>query len=388
VTGDSVSAEGPTLEHLLRHEYGKLVSMLCDARGLSALADAQVTAERVLSAAQAKWTAAGVPERPQTWLAREAQLGDGVGAYDSLLRFMLACCHPELSRDRQLALTLKIACGFDGGAIARAQSIEEADVKSQLAGARSTIRERDIELSDLEGEALDTRLSALCQCLYAIHERGIAGLDVDPATRAELCHEAMRLGLFLNERLPGRAELGALMALMCLRNARAPDPGQGGIAELIFEEHDRAGLDRDLMQRGLKYLGDAASGRGVTTYHLEASIVAKHCMADSSPSTDWAGIQELYLQLVAIRPHPEVRLRLAFASSKVDGAAAGLAHLDGLRDDPRLADSPLLDAAFVQFYAALGADDDARRHLDRALQRLATEAQRALLSRRFRKLAR
>lgn len=374
-------AADPSAEQKLRHEYGKLVSMLCAKTGLGALVDAEQAAQRRLSEAHAD----SPQQSPMRTAATDLDVAD---AYERLLDMVLACCHPALSRDQQLVILLKIPCGFDMNAIARGLSIDVGVVDGRLRGAREVMRERDIELSAPAGDALQARLSAVSQCLYAMHDLGISSIDSAPAIRRELCQEALRLGLFLTERLAGHAELHAVMALMCLRSGRSPDPGQDGVAQLLFEEHARDRVDKELVQRGLQHLDKSITGRTLTPHHLEASIAAKHSMAQSHATTDWAGVQELYLQLVALRPHPVVRLRLAIASSKVDGAAAGLAHLEALRKDPRLATSPLLHAAFAHLYLMLGALDDGRSHRDQALSLIGSEQQRALLSKHLRKLDR
>ena len=302
--------------------------------------------------------------------------------HDDLLRMLFVCADPAVPHEGRLVLALKTLCGFSTAEIAlRLFSSEEA-VHKRLQRARAVLRARGPDLETPPLAELASRLATVHETIYLLFNEGYGSAHEDTPIRRELADEAIRLGLVLREHPVGAApETEALLALMCLHAARfdARLDGSGGL--LLLDEQDRARWDRGLVAAGLEHLRRSAGG--FSTYHLEASIAAEHCLAPSFAATRWDRIVPLYEMLERVAPSPLYTLNRAIALSQWKGVDAGLEVLEALRPPAWLLVYYLWDATLGELYRRRGDRARAVEHLTRALEAAPTHAERALLERRL-----
>ncbi|HEX2533906.1 MAG TPA: sigma-70 family RNA polymerase sigma factor [Chitinophagaceae bacterium] len=363
---------GPQLQqavdHLFRHESGKMVAVLTRLLGLQHLEAAQDIVQDTLLQALHTWRFRGLPDNPPAWLHRVARnkamdllrreqtfrrkvhpeyqyrlqseysLGATVhGAFeegaieDSLLRMIFACCHPCIPVEAQLALALKTLCGLSNGEIARAFLTGEEAIAKRIYRARTAMREQGITLELPPPSEISRRLDAVLHCLYLLFNEGYHSAHPDRIIREDLCEEAMRLAYQLtkNERTDG-PRTAALLALFCFQAARLParldDRGQ----IILLQHQDRSLWYRPLIAKGFSFL-EGATGRETSVYHLEAAIAYFHASAPSFEATDWKAIYYLYSVLHTQRPTPFIALNKAIAALYAQGAATALAELREIR---------------------------------------------------------
>jgi predicted RNA polymerase sigma factor len=359
---------------------------------------------------------AGAPDRPGAWLttaarrlaldrvrgarraeARSAALAyeaaldraddtpdvtDPEGIPDDRLRLVFTCCHPGLSADGRVALTLRLVGGLTTAEIARAFLVPEATVAQRIVRAKRTIRDRGLPYEVPEGPELAERLPAVLAVVYLIFNEGYAAHGGDRLVRDDLCDEALRLGRMLAELMPGEAEVLGLVSLMELQASRltARTDGDGNL--VLLEDQDRARWDRARIARGLAALDTAGAVERAGPYQLQAAIAACHARAASWSATDWARIVALYRALAEVAPSPVVELNRAVAIGLAEGAAAGLAALDRL-DADALRGYHLLPAARADFLRRLGRRAEAAAEYRRALALTDNTREQAFLSGRL-----
>jgi RNA polymerase sigma-70 factor (ECF subfamily) len=410
-----VSPVDALVEHLFRRESGRMVSVLTRLFGAHNLGLAEDVVQEVLAQALGRWPFAGIPRNPAGWLYQaarnraldvlrreqvarrlgpdiEAQLGAAAAApfverlfldgeiEDDTLRMMFTCCHPALPIESQIALTLKILCGFSAAEIGRALLAQEAAIQKRLARARQKIREDAIPFEVPRGPELEPRLRAVLSVLYLTFNEGYNASFVEQPIRRDVCLEAMRLGHLLTEHPVGRAPAAfALMALMCFHAARfdARVDGDGHLVTLA--DQDRARWDGALIAVGFRQLERSAEGIELSEFHLEAGIAAVHCQAPTWAATDWAGILRLYDVLLDIKPSPVVALNRAVALAELRGPRAGLAALGAIPDARVLESYHLLPATYGELHLRLGELGEAAAHFERAIALTASRAERDLL---------
>jgi RNA polymerase sigma-70 factor (ECF subfamily) len=367
-----------------RRESARLVAALTRILGLHNLALAEDVAQDVLCRALEVWKYHPPPEHPSAWLLaaarnraidviraertrmrfapdlqlaseytltptvtalfRENEIGDG------LLRMMFSVCAPALPEHGQLALVLKLLCGFGNSEIAAALLSSEAAVEKQLSRGKQTLADAGALFEVAGREQISRRLEAVQHALYLLFNEGYHGSG-EPV-RAELCGEAMRLcGLLADHPACATPRTLALMALMCFHAARLPGRAAADGSLVLLEDQDRSSWDRTLIQRGFELLDASARGEEVCEYHLEAGISAEHCAAPSFGETNWARIVELYGLLLAMRPSPIVALNRAIALGELQGPDAGLRALPGSEE---LAGYPFLPAAAGRMHLRAG----------------------------------
>jgi RNA polymerase sigma-70 factor (ECF subfamily) len=293
---------------------------------------------------------------------------------DDLLRMMFACCDPDLSEEVQVALVLKLLCGFGVGEIAAAFLVKPDAIEKRITRGRQALQKTDLE-AVLRPAEIEARLPGVLQALYLLFNEGYHGSF--EAVRGDLCYEAMRLCLLLaRNEATARPEAFALLALMCYGAARLD--ARSGEAGLIQLEHqDRAKWDRALIQEGNRWLDRAAVPNATSTWHLEAAIAATHCAAQSFAQTDWPTILNLYDALYQARKDPIVGLNRAIVVGQVRGAKAALGELERLPEKERLQAYPFYFAALAEFAQRSGDATKARTHLRQALYLARNEAERA-----------
>ena len=259
---------------------------------------------------------------------------------DDVLRLMFTACHPVLSVDARVALTLKMVAGLSTEAIARAFLVQPTTMAARITRAKKSLAEANVPFEVPVGEELADRLSSVLEAVYLVFNEGYTATAGEQWARAELCQEAMRLGRMLAALAAGESEAHALVALMEIQASRlrARTGPDGEIVTL--DKQDRARWDRLLITHGLAALDRAEELGGTGSYAIQAQIAACHARAPRAEDTDWVRIASLYGDLVALTRSPIVELNRAVAVSMADGPAAGLAVTDGLRDVAVLRDLP------------------------------------------------
>jgi predicted RNA polymerase sigma factor len=304
---------------------------------------------------------------------------DDIG--DDVLRLMFTACHPLLSTDARVALTLRLIGGLTTDEIARAYLVPEPTIAQRIVRAKRALTDARVPFEVPQADARAERLSSVLEVLYLIFNEGYSATTGDDWVRPGLCEDALRLGRILAELVPRDAEVHGLVALMEIQASRLRarvDPATGDPVLLL--DQDRARWDGVLVHRGLAALerGERLPGpRG--PYALQAAIAACHARARTAGATDWTRIAALYTALVQIAPSPIVELNRAVAVAMAEGPAAGLALLDALGSEPSLQGYHLLPSARADLLVKLGRFDEARAELQRAASLTRNERERALL---------
>jgi RNA polymerase sigma-70 factor (ECF subfamily) len=405
------------VEHFFRHEAGRLVSVLTRLFGWRHFELVEDMVQATLMDALEAWRIRGVPDNPTAWVHRVARnkildalrrdqigqrvLGELAAARplqeagidslffdseieDSQLRMMFACCHPQLARENQLALTLKALCGFSNAEIARALLVGEETIKKRLQRATRDLIEHHIELDPPTADELSGRLDSVHQVLYLLFNEGYSASGGDTAIRIDLCEEAARLCHLLcchpRFRTPATH---ALMALMLFHAARLQSRVDQGGSVLLLEEQDRDKWDKGLIRRAQEFLALTAEGTVVSAFHLEAAIAFHHCTAPSYAETDWPGILRLYDALLTRHRSPVYLVNRAIVVAQIDGPLAGIRALDDAAQDPALRHYHLFDATLGELYRRAGDLVRARQHLEAARQKTISPFDRELLDRRL-----
>ncbi|HUG14117.1 MAG TPA: sigma-70 family RNA polymerase sigma factor [Thermomicrobiales bacterium] len=417
--GTAAHAELNTLvDDLFRRQAARIVSTLTRVFGPGYLSLAEDVTQETLIAALRQWPYSGVPDNPSAWLMtvarnraldairRErvqargyADIATLQAAWDELeqavdlldheprddqLRMMFTCCHPALSREARVALTLKTLGGLSVPEIARAFLVKEETIARRLVRARRALRERRVSFAVPAAAELPFRLDSVMDALYLLFNEGYSAHSGGALVRHDLCAEAIRLASLLAEHPVGNVpRVHALLALLLLQASRLPARTDDAGDLLLLEDQDRALWDRRLTRAGLLELARAASGETLSVYHLQAEIAACHSVAPNYPSTDWRRILRCYDDLLALAPSPVVALNRAVALAMVDGPEAGIAALDAIRASPGIASYHLFHATLGELWRRAGDDREAAVHLTRALQIGGTDPERRFLQARL-----
>jgi RNA polymerase sigma factor (sigma-70 family) len=385
-TGQIATAKA--VEAVFRIEQARLIAGL--ARLVRDVGLAEELAQDALLVALQRWPEAGIPERPGAWLMmtakrraldyfrrnkmaarkldeigrdlREAEstapdydtaLDDDVG--DDLLRLIFTSCHPAISREARVALTLRLLGGLTTEEIARAFLVPEATVAQRIVRAKRSLAEAGLPFDVPDGPERIQRLASVLEVIYLVFNEGYAATSGPEWTRPTLCDEAMRLGRILAGLMPDEPEVHGLVALMELQASRlAARRGPDGKPVLLLEQ-DRARWDWLLIGRGLEALERAeVLGGSEGFYALQAGIAACHARARVADATDWNGIAALYDRLLGVAPSPVIALNRAVAHSMAFGPETGLSLLGALENEPALKGYPPLAAVRGDLLARLG----------------------------------
>jgi len=308
-------------------------------------------------------------------------LDDDIG--DDLLRLIFTACHPVLGRDMQVALTLRMLGGLTTPEIARAFLVPEATVAQRIVRAKRTLAEKKVPFEVPRGEELSARLASVLEVVYLIFNEGYAATAGDDWARPALCEEALRLGRVLAGLAPREPEVHGLVALMEIQASRLHARTGSDGAPILLLDQDRSRWDHLLIRRGLAALDLAERLGGADgNYVLQAAIAACHARALHARDTDWARIAALYARLAAVAPSPVVELNRAVAVSMAEGPEAGLALVDALRDERKLAGYHLLPSVRGDLLFKLGRRDEARLEFERAASLTGNARESELLRRR------
>ncbi|HEY1142295.1 MAG TPA: RNA polymerase sigma factor [Lysobacter sp.] len=403
-----------TIDAVWRMESAKLIASL--ARMLHDVGLAEELAQDALVTALEQWPQSGVPDNPGAWLMTTAKhkaidrlrrhqlqhrkheelgyeielhqqvheedildaLDDPIG--DDLLRLVFTACHPVLSQDARVALTLRLLGGLTTDEIARAFVVPEPTIAQRIVRAKRTLAEANVPYEVPRGEELVERLSAVLSVVYLVFNEGYSATAGEDWLRPHLCEDALRLGRVLAGLMPQQAEVHGLVALMEIQASRAgARTGPSGEPILLLDQ-DRARWDRLLINRGLAELERAEKLGGPRgPYTLQAAIAACHARALKPEDTDWARIAGFYAELARLTGSPIVELNRAVALSMLFGPAAGLELVDALAGDAALSRYHLLPSVRGDLLFKLGRMDEARAEFERAAEMTRNEREKALL---------
>ena len=400
----------PLLERLYREESRRVLATLIRLLGDFDLAEEAL--HEAFRAALEQWPIQGVPANPRTWLVSagrfkaidqlrrqtrfqaledspeplaEGEVWDGEHLEDDRLRLVFTCCHPALTVEAQVALTLREVCDLTTEEIARAFLSTPSTIAQRIVRAKNKIRDAHIPYEVPGRNELPERLQAVLQVIYLVFNEGYFASSGVELTRQHLCVEAIRLGRLLLELLP-EAEVQGLLALMLLHESRRRARTSATGEPILLEEQDRNLWDRSLIGEGEALVLAALQSRRFGPYSLQAAIAAVHAEAPSVAATDWVQIVGLYDVLLRATPSPVIELNRAVALAMRDGPAAGLKVVEALLAGGELDDYHLAHAACADLNRRLGRTDAARAAYQRALVLSQQGADRKFLERRLAEL--
>jgi RNA polymerase sigma factor (sigma-70 family) len=406
-----------TIDAVWRIESARLIAGL--TRIVRDVGLAEDLAQDALVAALERWPETGIPDKPGAWLMAtakhraidqlrrdkmlerkhvevgyqiedrqeraapdlDAAIDDPVG--DDLLRLVFISCHPVLSRDARVALTLRLLGGLTTEEIARAFLVPEPTIAQRIVRAKRTLAEAHVPFEVPRGDDLAARLSSVLEVIYLVFNEGYSATAGEDWMRPQLCEEALRLGRVLAGLVPKEPEVHGLVALMEIQASRSrARVGPSGEPILLLDQ-DRGRWDQLLIHRGLAALERAAElGGGQGPYALQAAIAACHARARTASETDWTRIAGFYDDLVELMPSPVVELNRAMAIAMAFGPAAGIELVDALASEPVLRNYHLLPSVRGDLLSKLGRLDEAKAEFQRAASLTRNERERALLLQR------
>jgi RNA polymerase sigma-70 factor (ECF subfamily) len=409
-----------TIDAIWRIESPRLIAAV--ARMVRDVGLAEELAQDALVLALERWPEAGIPDNPGAWLTATAKnraidqlrrgkvfqrkreelgheleagqdppdldeaLDDDVG--DDLLRLVFTSCHPVLSSEARVALTLRLLGGLTTAEIARAFLVPEPTIAQRIVRAKRTLAEAGVPFEVPRGAELSARLASVLEVIYLVFNEGYSATTGDDWMRPALCEDALRLGRILAELAPAEPEVHGLVALMEIQASRAAARvGPSGQPVLLLDQN-RSRWDHLLIRRGLAALARAEALGGAGPYAVQAAIAACHARARTAEETDWPRIAALYELLLQVLPSPVVELNRAVAVGMAFGPAAGLELVDTLTQEPSLAGYHLLPSVRGDLLGKLGRFDEARVELERAAALTRNARERELLLGRAAAMAR
>jgi RNA polymerase sigma factor (sigma-70 family) len=399
-----------------RIEQPRLITGL--SRMLRDVPLAEELTQDALLAALEHWPATGVPEQPGAWLMAtakrraldhlrrgrmltrkhemialdmeqeqqvmpdpDAALDDDIG--DELLRLIFTACHPLLSREARIALSLRMICGLTTPEIARAFLVPDATIAQRIVRAKRTLSESGLAYETPRREELSVRLASVLEVVYLIFNEGHTAARGDDWLRPQLCQDALRMGRALASIAPLEPEVHGLLALMELNAARTAARTDSAGEPILLLEQDRALWDRLQIRRGMQALRRARQlGGAAGFYSLQAAIVACHAEAGTADATDWMRIAALYAELAALMPSPVIELNRAVAVGMAEGPQAGLSIVDGLVHEPLLKNYHLLGSVRGDLLQKLGRYEEARAAFEAAAALAGNRREQDFLKRR------
>jgi RNA polymerase sigma-70 factor (ECF subfamily) len=420
---DSSESSQQLVDHLFRHEAGKMIAVLTRIFGIHNLELVEDTVQETFLKALQVWKFQPVPDNPAGWLMQvarnrtidlirrqqkladiseelslrlEADTEQVIGQFfldteiaDSQLRMIFTCCHPALNTEDQVALTLKTVSGFGVSEIAKALVSNDATIQKRLYRAKEYIRQHEIRFEIPAGEPLKERLDTVYTVLYLLFNEGYNSSKADELIRHDLCAEAMRLCKLLTEHRVGNTPSSfALLSLMCFQASRF-DSRMGDDNTIILLEHqDRRGWNQELIRRGYYYLNLSAMGDRLSVYHIESAIAAEHCLSPDFASTNWESLLKLYDCLLEHKPIPIVQLNRSILLAQLGRLETAV---DTILDIPGIAQllkhHYIYNAVLGELYGRAGNIAEARRLLEKAYELTPSLAEKKLLRDKMDQLA-
>ncbi len=419
-----VSGEHPhvIIEDVIREEWGRVLSVLVGQIRDFELAEDSLQDALIVALEQWGEAATGIPEDPSAWLLKVARRKmidqvrrrenirrkqdeivaaiesnfqlppDPSGADeefaipDERLRLIFTCCHPALSEEARVGLTLQTLGGLKTPEIAKSFLIPEATMAQRLVRAKRKIKVARIPYEIPEAEDLPERLSSVLATIYLIFNEGYSASSGDDSVRSDLCEEAIRLGRILVTVAPEHAEAKGLLALMLLHHSRSAARIDSDGNLIILEDQDRGLWNRELIGQGVIILEEGLAHQTPGPYQLQAAISALHAEAANHASTDWQQIYLLYQALLRLQPDPVVRLNALVSLSYAGGPDAALDALAEIRDEPQLQNYLPFHATEADFLRRVGKGKEAVAAYQRALELAGNAPERAFLEGRLREV--
>jgi RNA polymerase sigma-70 factor (ECF subfamily) len=389
------------VDHLFRHESGKMIAVLSRLLGLQNIEIAQDLVQDTLLQAMSTWGYKSIPDNPSAWLYRVAKnkaidflrrekkfkevspqysyllqseytLASTVNnlfleneIQDSQLRMMFACCHPSIQEESQIALTLKTLCGLNVTEISKAFLTTEETIAKRIYRAKEKIKAERIELEVPQNNELSARVDTVLKSLYLLFNEGYKSANPDKLIREDLCEEAMRLCFLLTQHLlTSFPRTKALLALMCFQASRLDTRLDDNNNIILLKNQDRSKWNRSLMSKGFELMEESTEPFEVSAYHLEAAIASQHAAARSFEQTNWKSIYHLYEMLYQLQPNPIVAMNKAIASSYAISKQNALNELQQIKG---LEDHHLYYASIGEIYFDLENKPEAKKFFEKAL---------------------
>lgn len=401
------------VDHLFRHESGKMIAVLSRLLGLQNIEIAQDLVQDTLLQAMSTWGYKSVPDNPSAWLYRVAKnkaidflrkekkfreisphysylleseytLSSTVNnlfleneIQDSQLRMMFACCHPSIQEESQIALTLKTLCGLSVNEIAKAFLTTQETIAKRIYRAKEKLKSEKIELEVPQSNELSPRVDAVLKSLYLLFNEGYKSSHPDKLIREDLCEEAMRLCfLLIQHPLTNLPRTKALLALMCFQASRLDTRLDEKNNIILLKYQDRSKWNRSLMSKGFELMEESTEPFEVSAYHLEAAIASQHAAAGSFEQTNWTNIYHLYEMLYQLQPNPVVAMNKAIASSYAVSKQHALKELQQITG---LEDHHLYYVSIGEIYFDLENKLEAKKFFEKALKLTSSGYEQQLL---------
>ena len=401
------------VDHLFRHESGKMIAVLSRLLGLQNIEVAQDIVQDTLLQAMSTWSYKAIPDNPSAWLYRVAKnkaidflrrekrfheispeykylleseytLSSTVNnlfleneIQDSQLRMIFACCHPAITEESQIALTLKTLCGLSINEIAKAFLTTEETIAKRIYRAKEKIKAEKIELEVPQNNELSSRVDAVLKSLYLLFNEGYKSSHPDKLIREDLCEEAIRLCLLITQNsLTSFPRSKALLALMCFQASRLDARLDDKNNIILLKHQDRSKWNRSLMSKGFELMEESTEPFEVSTYHLEAAIASQHATARSFEQTNWKSIYHLYEMLYQLQPNPVVAMNKAIASSYAISKQNALEELQQIKG---LENHHLYYATLGEIYFDLENKIEAKKFFTKALELTSSSYEQQLL---------
>jgi RNA polymerase sigma factor (sigma-70 family) len=403
------------VDHLFRHESGKMIAVLTRIFGMHNMEMVEDVVQEAFLRAIQTWTYNQLPENPSGWLMQVArnraidiirrqqnfqhysremahqlqyetentvtQFFSDTEIADSQLRMMFACSHPSLKEEDQVAFTLKTVSGFGVTEISHALMTNEATVQKRLYRAKQFLKENNIALEIPAGNELTERLDIVYTVLYLLFNEGYNSSKADELIRKDLCAEAMRLCFLLSEHKTGnRPATFALLALMCFHASRFESRVDEDNSIILLQHQDRNSWNKELISQGYQFLHHSSQGEQLTVYHLESAIAAEHCLAVTFEDTNWPRMLKLYDLLLIEKRTPMVILNRAIVLARMQQVPVAIQeiwNIDGI--DTLLPTQYIFSAVLGDLYLQLGEEHNAKKFLQQAHDLTTSLAEKKLI---------
>jgi len=405
-----------TVDHLFRHESGKMIAILTRIFGIEHLQLMEDVVQESFLKAMQSWKFGNVPNHPSAWLMQVAKnkvvdvlrkrnrehlfdstehvfdFETSIPEYfheqeiaDSQLRMIFTCAHPELKEEDRLALTLKAVSGFSIQEIARALLSSEDAIQKRLLRARAFIKEQNIQFEIPAGAALSARVDTTLSVLYLLFNEGYNSSKEEEFIRKDLCAEAMRLCKLLTEQpLCNIPSANALLALMCFHAARFESRISENNDMILLAQQDRSKWDRSLIDIGYAYLNQSATGENISVYHLESAIAAEHCLSASFEQTNWPRMLQLYDLLFGLKPTPTVQLNRSIVLAEMGNTEEAIQSVLSIPNlDYLLKTHYIYSTVLGDFYKRLSDAVKAKQFLENALVLTHSRAERNMIQQKI-----
>ena len=411
------------VDHLFRHEAGKMIAVLTRIFGIHNLELVEDTVQETFLKALQVWKYRQVPDNPSAWLMqvarnhtidliRRQQKMSGISEElairlrsdtehtieeffldteiaDSQLRMIFTCCHPALNPEDQVALTLKTVSGFGVTEIAKALVSTETTIQKRIYRAKEYIKKHSIQFEIPIGVALHDRLSTVYTVLYLLFNEGYNSVKADELIRHDLCAEAMRLCKLLSEHGVGsHPSTYALLSLMCFQASRFDSRIGEDNTIILLQQQDRSKWDQELIRMGYHFLNRSSDGNQLSVYHIESAIAAEHCLSPDFDSTNWKSLLYLYDCLLERKPIPIVRLNRAILLAQLGDLPGAIDAIVDIEDiDDLLKHHYIYSAVLGDLYGRAGNVAEARRLLEMAYNLTSSLAEKKLLQEKMNALS-